>query len=75
MRRLFKCDLKIFVILCEEKENVKKMQFSEMKMQFSEMNISRNAKAISFNFISIYVRQKRYKLGRNQLSSFGDMEG
>ena len=42
------------------------------------VNISRNAEAISLNFdmsSSVYKRQKIYKFGRNQLSSFGGMEG
>ena len=37
-------------------------------------DVSKNAEAISFNFdmwTSVYVR-KKYKFGRNWLSSFGD---
>ena len=40
-------------------------------------NILRSADASSFSFdmwSSVYVRQKKYKFGRNGLSSFGDME-
>ena len=42
MRRLFLCDLNVFVILCKEgEENVKKIG------QFLGTNISRTAKVIS----------------------------
>ena len=45
--------------------------------QFLGTNISRTAEVISFKFdmcSSVYVRQKIYNFGRNQLSSFGDTE-
>ena len=45
MGRLFLCDLNVFVILCEGKEeNVKKIG------QFLGTNISRTAEVISFKF-------------------------
>ena len=72
MGRLFLCNLNVFVILCKGEENAKKIG------QFLGTNILRTAKAISFNFdmrSSVYVRQKIYKFGRNQHSSFGDTEG
>ena len=72
MGRLFLSDLNVFVILCEEEET------REENRQYLRSNISRTAEAISFNFdmlSSVYVRQKIYKFGRNQHSSFGDTEG
>ena len=44
MGRLFLCNLNVFVILCKEEKNVKKIG------QFLGTNISRTAEAISFNF-------------------------
>ena len=51
MGRLFLCDLNVFVILCEEKEEEKcEEEKCEEDRAILGTNISRTAKVISFKF-------------------------
>ena len=72
MRRLFSCDLNVFVILCKKQEkceeNLAIFRNKYLKKCWSDF--------LQFcMWSSIYVRQKIYKFRRNQLGSFGDTKG
>ena len=63
MRRLFLNDVNIFVILCKEENmgNFQEQIFQEMLKQFPSI--------LKYEVATVYVRQKIYKFGKNQLSS------